>query len=388
MSGNFSFSNSDIFALLTKAHQIVPGIGKIITIQYSKNKQKTEAYTLLQPSNPLSVQDVVLDDSVLEAIDEFRMRDIKFSWHAEEDLPFNLHKQKIKQLDVFNELERNILMLGIKNDADKKNDLLIFYFNENISNFAISNSNKSLTPENKIIIGSLLYNSLQMLLDVMRHDRKTLENYNRNVNYVISTMKDAQNANSDFKEKHDNVLLNYAYEILSQSELARHSGKMVLTESAINKIKSYEGEISTLKNIITQAAFFASNLNIGSAEQTIYIEDYHLNFEAAKADKTQIAAQVNSRYQKTISLLDKLEEAAQDVQRKNKMLTGINVGSACKKAISAPAISDALKKHRSKIITLLKDHPDRWNLIRTEFKPLINVLTPRHNHLDDIAKQA
>jgi hypothetical protein len=58
-------------------------------------------------------------------------------------------------------------------------------------------------------------------------------------------------------------------------------------------------------------------------------------------------------------------------------LTGLNVGSACSTPISAPAISDALKKHRNKILTLLGLYPDRWNLIRSEFKPLINVISTK-----------
>ncbi|MEI6124480.1 MAG: hypothetical protein WCQ95_12720 [Bacteroidota bacterium] len=388
MNEKFSFSNSDMFTLLTKANQIVPGIGKIISIHYVAQKQKTEAHILHQPSQPQTMQQVLLDDKIITAIEELRANDFLFQWYAEEDLPFNVNKQKIKQLEVFNELQRNVLLIAIGNEFDKKNDLLFFYFNENISNFAMSNSSKSLSQENKTIIGSLLSNSLNTLLDVVRNDRKTLSNYNHNVNHIISSMKLAQSAVSDFRDKHDMVLLNYANELLGQ--LSETSGtKFVLEESAIQKIKGYEGNIAELKNVIHNATFFAGNLNIGLNENIVRIEDFHLNFKLAKSIETvQPIHQENTRYQKTISLLDKLEEAAKDVITQKKDLTGSNVGNACKKAISAPAISDALKKHRAKIISLLKEYPDRWSLIRSEFKPLINVLTPKHSHLDIAEKQA
>ncbi len=382
MSGKFSFNNSDISTLLTKAHQLIPGIGKIISIQYAHQKQKIEAHTLSQPSNPNTIQEIHLEEKVLETINEFRIQDMNFNWFSSEDLPFHVDTQKIVQMDVFRELERNILLISFPNEFDKKNDLMFFYFNENISNFIISNSGKSLTPENKVIIGTLLSNSLHTLLDVLRHDRKTLSNYNSNVKHVIHAMKEAQNAISEFKDKHDLVLLNYSNELLNQMRTG--SGfKFVLAESAIIKIKEYTGEISTLKTVITNAASFAGNLNMDSNDNSILIEDYHLNFDVAKRQEAaQPLVQENGRYAKTISLLDRLEAAAQDVYRNKKALTGSNVGSAFKPEISAPAISDALKKHRMKIITLVKDYPDRWNLIRTEFKPLINIITPRYNAFD------
>jgi len=55
-------------------------------------------------------------------------------------------------------------------------------------------------------------------------------------------------------------------------------------------------------------------------------------------------------------------------------LTGTNVGKACPVPISAPAISDALYNHKSKIINLMKTYPDKWDVIRTDFRPLKNVI--------------
>jgi len=55
-------------------------------------------------------------------------------------------------------------------------------------------------------------------------------------------------------------------------------------------------------------------------------------------------------------------------------LTGKNVGSHCDKPISAPAISDALKKHRSEIIALFEQYPDQWPIIRKDFAPIRNIL--------------
>ena len=62
---------------------------------------------------------------------------------------------------------------------------------------------------------------------------------------------------------------------------------------------------------------------------------------------------------------------------KNMDITSANVGNACNIPITAPAISDAMKKHRNKIIHLLNKHPERWQLLRKEFRPVRNILSSR-----------
>ena len=42
--------------------------------------------------------------------------------------------------------------------------------------------------------------------------------------------------------------------------------------------------------------------------------------------------------------------------------------------VSAPAITDALGKNRDFIRLLLKKYPEKWEAIRNDFKPLLNLL--------------
>ena len=72
-------------------------------------------------------------------------------------------------------------------------------------------------------------------------------------------------------------------------------------------------------------------------------------------------------------LLDNLNEAVKSVVNQKQTPTGILVGQALKKPISAPAISDALKNHRSKILTLLNQYPNRWVELIQYFKPIQNL---------------
>jgi hypothetical protein len=109
------------------------------------------------------------------------------------------------------------------------------------------------------------------------------------------------------------------------------------------------------------------------------IEDYFLHpyFSIEKSSNINIGIEAieDSRYIKTIQMLNKLENAANKVQSNGKSLSGSNLGHAMSTPISAPAISDALKKHKNKIQSLCNKYPDEWTLIRKAFRPVINILS-------------
>ena len=96
---------------------------------------------------------------------------------------------------------------------------------------------------------------------------------------------------------------------------------------------------------------------------------------------------IEAKYQKTYILLDRYEEAAENVIRnrplalRNKAISGTELGKYVGNGITAAAISDAIKKHKSKISKLLlkKELADKWPLLRKLFKPVINTLNTYNN---------
>ena len=65
--------------------------------------------------------------------------------------------------------------------------------------------------------------------------------------------------------------------------------------------------------------------------------------------------------------------------KQNWKLTSANVGHKLEKPITAAAISDKLKHHTPKIISLLEQYPTKWPLIRKRFRPLQNVIVKAEN---------
>ena len=126
--------------------------------------------------------------------------------------------------------------------------------------------------------------------------------------------------------------------------------------------------ISTLENALT-IVVNRSTYQGG----TIEINANDLVIEGHKEIETD-APIISIRYERTYQLLDRYEKAAKRVTQERMPLTGANLGKYCKPSVSPAAISDALKKHGKKIMTLFDQNPNRWSLLRNEFRPVKNIM--------------
>ena len=224
-------------------------------------------------------------------------------------------------------------------------------------------------------------------METSKEDLRTFYSYNENTKSLIKKHSQIKEDLEHSKNSYGLNLIDLCKSFLKEQNENSSQFNYILTDDSLNKIKNYTGDISVLKIAIQKAIDYVNNLYFDSTETDIYIAEDYLNFEntgAGKASKPQ-EVQLYDRYSKTIMLLDKLENAARDVVAKNMDITSVNVGLACSTPITAPAISDAIKKHRNKIIHLINKYPDNWKLIRTEFRPVRNVLSAQPDILEKTA---
>lgn len=376
----FSFTENPILNVLELAHAMLPGIEKVIAVYYHSETFQLKAKCAIEVIG----QDKVIEDINIEdqdgIIDKLRKTNSYFNWYRKDETPFEMkQKKKQGQMNVFHELENVVLSLGYFNEHDKKHDLLFFYFNKDMSNFGVSDSDKFLTPENKKIIGFMLYNGIKTIMESAKKDISILSSYNENTKSLVKRYSQAKDELLKARNNYGLSLVDLCKMYVKEFRDGDFRFNYILTEDALNRIKAYQGDITELKNIIQKAVDYVTNLYFDSNEQDIYISEDYLNFETIStgtATKPQ-EAQLYDRYSKTIMLLDKLENAARDVVAKSMDLTSANVGNACSTPITAPAISDAVKKHRNKIVFLLNKYPERWKLIRSDFRPVRNILSSR-----------
>jgi hypothetical protein len=177
-------------------------------------------------------------------------------------------------------------------------------------------------------------------------------------------------------------LVNIARQHLEQ--LSRDRGRnYIIAEEALSKIRSFKGNLKNLPRILENAIIFTENLLFDNDKEDIVIQPYSLDFESFQVDdkKELSTRKIDSRESRAMQLLDKLERAAMSLKSKNMPLISSKVGQEMDPPISAPAITDALRKNRTFVRQLIEKYPDKWETIRNNFKPLLNQLKRNEEEL-------
>ena len=374
MIRKFTFSENNLESFILHAHQLLPGIERMIAVYFDDHADMLKAKMLSNSGNERRIESLNLEES-RDVIGSFRINKTRFNWYNRDDLPFLLEKKSKRETSIFSELDNVVLLLRFKNESDELNDLLFIYFNKNFGSFGLSHADKALSTDNKQIIVTLLYNSFQAQIQQNKQNRGILQNIKTHTNALMGEMeqlqKELQRTRSDYGESLVNLCLEYL------KDFSQENGReYLLNDEARNKVRTFKGNIKYLYPIIRDSVVFAENMYMGHGDDEILIKDHHINLESYDTETVEQESGNGrmEKYRKTILLLDKLENAARTVLGKRQSLTSGNVGEACPTPISAPAITDALKKHKTKILNLFARYPDKWEVIRREFRPVRNLM--------------
>jgi hypothetical protein len=375
--GLFTFIGNEFENVFQYSDLFLPGIEKISGIYYS---QRNRQIRILSRRRDDAVEDdfeeILKKPENLVMIQKYRSDFHPFIWIKKDDLPFEIStRPRIPTPNLFTELENVILVLRFPNETDKLNDLILIYFNQNLGNFGLNKSDKMLTADNKSIIGNLLYYQFKSFLQLNLANRSLLRKLTNGVRSVI-------NENMTLKDQLKQIMASYGDNLINIAQqhmldLSREYGRnYILMDEALHKIREYKGNLKHLPVILENAVVFTENLLMVNEEDTIHINSYSLDFDSYQvADKTeQFTRKIDSRQSKAMQLLDRLEMATASLKSRNLAIISSNVGKALDPPISAPAITDALRKNSDIIRQLLDKYPDKWETIRKEFKPLLNQL--------------
>ncbi len=373
MPGLFTFTAPAMLTLLDAAPKLMPGIDKAVALYYNPVSQLAECKSLHRPFNEGEISDYQIQDLTL--LKKLRQQKAGTTWVNRQSIEFEIIKPLAQQLNIFDEHEVMVLICGFKNQWDGQTDLLYLYLSS-------QNANLGLTPQlamptmEKHTIGILIYNSLNVLLEQHQTNREVLGQLNKQFGFVMSENARLLKLTETLQQSAAKSNIEVATETLHHI-CERYGANLELSEGALNKIKAYNGRHDNLMEAIRKAAVLSINLGVGQPVQPIQISEYQLELTIPTTTLPTPTTVNNAteRDQRTIQLLDKLELAAIKVTSQHQKLTGENVGLAFEQPISAPAITDALKNHQKKVVKLMAEFPDKWNTIRNEFRPVINILT-------------
>jgi hypothetical protein len=380
---SFSFIYHPFVQLHQTIPSLLPGIEKVITVHFDQTDRMIKGMLTEKVNKSYETKNLNID-KILPTLQKYMEVKTPFDWCNKQNLPFEIEtKKSTPSLDIFSELQNIVLLLRIPDAAGEFNDLVYLYLNENPSNFGVTNSINPLTTDNKSIIAFLLYNTVKALVNQDRTNRKVLIKNNFRTRDIISkaeTMKYEMNfTNENYGLSLVKLCQNYI-----QDWTKRTGIQYKLSSGALDKIKNYKGDIRDFERIVENTVNYVNSLYLDDLKE-VEILEWHLQMtpQVPKRPAVEISKETPAdKYARTMQLLDKLEDAALKVKTNNLKMTGTNVGQAIPSPISAPAISDALYNHKGKINRLMNQYPEKWNIIRNEFKPLQNILKKEETSTD------
>ena len=364
----------DALYLLSSTPRFIKGLRKSLSFYYDSFEKKLACSVLEYKST--EIEELKIDEHFdKNLIHNLRSGKQAISWLNEQGLPFRVKKNKHIQAGVFDELNNIVLLLRFPNAYDKQMDLLYLFFNSDFSNFGLSKPDDILKTESKSIIGQLIHSTYTELLAQRNSFLEKESKLKADYQLLLNQSQQKTLARDKKLHQYREQMLEYGQHIAN--EQSQNSGYHIeMSEEVKELIRNYNGSLLYLKDYISDAIERAIDTNPYVLNAVVKLETWHFNeAEQQKPGGSSEANQIpESRYLNAFQWLDRLEHAARLVQSENKKLTGANVGMAMEKSITPAAITDALKKKQDKINTLCKQYPERWKLIRREFKPLMNVL--------------
>jgi len=157
--------------------------------------------------------------------------------------------------------------------------------------------------------------------------------------------------------------------------------EMQLSKEAINKLLHFNLSIEEVEKTLTNTIEAVINKYNPLGYYLISKEDIVV------AHLSEIKLSVREQnLNKTEHFLDRYEEAVKLLLSKNEKVTGLNIGNACYPKVSPAAISDVLKKHQKKMVSLFQKYPNKWSNLRKHFKPIVNI-TERFTILNELLKK-
>ena len=302
---------------------------------------------------------------------KFRKKKKEVMWADLDDLPINPVKEsrklEIKQLSIQDEIEQNVLIFRIPSLNDDSFDVFALSFAKTFSNFYIPSGRNVLSSELKTTIGKTVRSQIQWLYEFHAKQSTSINRIQHAYQQNIDELDESNEILAREQATNRDLLEKYLTQLIRNQEITLNC-KIVLKNGFLDRIKNSGFGIESIKMIVETAVNTAYDLALNKS--IIYltpnlIQHKKQTFQAVH-QTSQLAA-----LNKTVALLDRYEQAARQIELRSERINGRNL--AAELQISAPAITDAIKKHNSKIKRLLEKYPSKWPLICDFIRPIREI---------------
>jgi len=372
----YSFKQHFLQYIIKQSATLFPGVDFVIGMYYNKAISGVEVLANSDDFNRKKDQNF---DEWHSLLAKYRSQRPRYSW-------INLHPPKLEnassQLLIQSEYDHHTLLLRFPNSYDGLQDILLITFKNEEHIFRMGKDSQRLSTELKQSIASVYVRMLDSIKKQMEDDHEI---------YTIiqehgQSSKQLNESELQIQERWKLKHLNLVESIVSSKskEMDLPEDLMIsFNDEALSYLADHYDNIKELEESIRNSLIIALNESDLDTKR-LKIEKWHIVIKKAKTSKEK-EAKIDTRFNRTITLLDRYENAASLLINKRLNITGSNLGEHLNPPISAAAISDAIRKHGSKITLLLNKFPQRWSILRRNFKPIQNKLYNAQHELDQRA---
>jgi len=355
------------------------GIDRIVGFYYSEQTASMEG---LDWSNKIGQSQIIpfsISDDVLAEMKHVCEEKHDFQWLRPDLLPFTNRSSVMQsQLDLFSEHQYLVLLIRLHDSISNCADLFYLFFRNDQSNFGITDTQTKLDTSHKAIIGKMATRFGKMTIHNFKAaKKKELEFKTRTKALLEARLAQNEQLKTTFSNWKKHWLVNYI------SQLSQRDGvNYVICDKAEKLLLSNQFPFDTIIETLEKAIVYICELSDFSMGDEIFLDESILIIEEPLETKELPEVnQPSSRINKTMHLLDRLENAAEILLNKGLPITSADVGLNMDKPVTAPAITDALRKNRTRIFQLFEQYPQRWQVIKHHFKPIINLTTKKNQYL-------
>lgn len=335
-----------------KLNVLFPNLESVIAI--SKIDQKLSVSI---DKTPLQLKET---DSML--VQKWRNKPGTYSWMCPEDFPWS-ESQTLpsKQLELNDENRNRMLLLYFISPIDQMKDLVAICFPQNTKFFGLQKELQNFTTDEKMIVGEMLH---QLLSSEYYQTIKETENLQ-----LLQRFQEKKNQKTVLKttDYYEQYFQATCQRVIQQLE-SENQVNLELDAEAFSFLAQHSQSEIDILSAISKAMELSMMIHPASNRHSLEI----LHFESILKVPNQ-QPDVQNKDQKIIDLLDRYEEAAFLAQKSGFVVNGKNVARFMSPEISPPAITDALKKNKSKIEKIMPLFPNEWKLIRKSLKPLREI---------------
>jgi hypothetical protein len=310
-----------------------------------------------------------LENDTAPSLSNF-LKQANSGWYSADEIPFaTVSKDTTANHNLLEaELHRTYFLLKLGNFQNA--DVIILCKAQPLG----MKKDKYLLANEKLLLSSTIKHLLSNALKTYTADRQTLHEIGKLNTYLKDEIEELQTQVKQQAGNHEIALSKFVQALLK--ELSKDLGVQIIQSPAfIQTLKNYTYPIDELDKVLKHNLLGEVNLALAMQENEIVLQPRHLNQAKVSANKQSKTSNLElGRYSSTFNLLTRYETAAEKAAGLGLNIIGKNIGKMCSPPISNAAITDALNKHARKIYELFDRFPNKWPIIRSEFKSVSNVM--------------